>query len=447
MRKIIIYNTFSKKKEVLKLNKLIIYVCGVTVYDFCHIGHARIFIFFDIFVRILNLFKIKVKYIRNITDIDDKIISVAIKKKKTYRFISKFFIEKMLFDLFKLRLVEPTFEPKATSFISNIIKLISFLENNFYAYQGLDKDVYYDILKNPFYGMLSNFVLSTSKVGFKNLNVLNKKISLDFALWKNSIDFWASPWGFGRPGWHSECAAMSLYYSNYGIDIHSGGKDLLFPHHENECAQTYPLKRVNFVNIWMHVNHVFFDNEKMSKSIGNYIFIKDLLKKFNEEYLKFFFLFSHYRKPVFYNENRFIKTSLILNKIYFLMLKKKKNVCICKNLKIKFLNILKNDFNTPKVLFLLLQIMKKINKNKNFFSYVSQKYIFTLNVLFRYLGVLKYSPIIFLRSFNFLKHAKLIDYLIKKRLEARINKNWIIADNIRRRLEKMGVTINDNKIV
>jgi cysteinyl-tRNA synthetase len=441
-----IYNTLTKKKEYINQSSVIIYSCGVTVYDYCHIGHARIFIFFDSLIRYLNFKGISVIYIRNITDIDDKIIYKSFKFKSSIKVVSDYFVDKMHDDTKCLSLFEPTFEPKATNFVKSVINLISFLKNEKFAYIGIDKDIYYDVYNNSCYGILSKVILANAKVGSKNLRLLNKKVDLDFTLWKSDDAFWQSPWGFGRPGWHSECSAMNLYYSDTKIDIHSGGKDLLFPHHENELAQIYPVKGLDFIRTWMHIGHVKIFGEKMSKSLNNYFLIKDFLKKYNEEYLRFFLLFTHYSKEIDYSENKFKKTIKILNNLYKILLNHKCGCTFIVEVKNKFINFLDSDFNTSAALTVLFDLVKQIKSYKNLLCEKSQMEIFTLKYLGNTLGLLKYSPKFFLYEFSKVKKKNIIKELIKKREIARGQKKWELADKLRLKLCKLGVIINDKKI-
>lgn len=437
-----LYNTLTKKKEKFFRSNIIIYSCGITVYDYSHIGHARIFIFFDTFIRYLLFLKINVNFIRNITDIDDKIINKAFNNNVSVKKITKYFINSMHKDNKKLKIFEPSFEPKATSFILNIIYLISFLQKKKNAYKNIGEDIYYNIKSNKFYGKLSGSVLQYIKLGVKNSKVINKKFDFDFTLWKSDNKFWASPWGFGRPGWHSECAAMNLYYSNDFIDIHSGGKDLLFPHHENELAQISSIKSFDFIKIWLHVGHIKVNNEKMSKSLGNHLFLKTILKKFNEEYLRYFFLLTHYRKEINYSFFDFKLSNKSLDNFYNILFKLKYKTKIDVHFLDKFKNILNEDFNTPGAIAILYEIIGKIKSIDNYNSIYVQKLIFTLRYLGRKIGIFKYNP----KKFLFKKiniKQDVIFSLLKKRAFARKKKDWILADKIRETLVGYGLQIID----
>lgn len=443
-----LYDTLSSKKIKFFGNRVYIYSCGVTVYDYCHIGHARIFIVIDVFIRFLKKLGLNVFFVRNITDIDDKIISKAFKKKISFFSLSKFYIDKMHLDIKNLKLLEPTFEPKATNFVKNIIFLIFLLCNKRYAYNGLNFDVYYNICKNYKYGILSNINLVESQIGDKN-TFFNKKFDLDFVLWKNDFNYWSSPWGFGRPGWHTECAVMNLYYFDKGLDIHAGGSDLLFPHHENELAHFSAIKNFDFIKSWMHIGEVRVDKVKMSKSLKNFILIKKFLDNYNSEYLKFFFLLTHYKGVINYSFESFNNSVRSLNNLYKVL--KKNNIenfdcCIIDSFKIDFFNALKNDFNTPKAISILFKISSIIKSYKSENIIYLQNLFYTLKFLGNVLGIFMYDPNKFLNIRNKQRSSKYINTLIAMRNEARKNKNWVLSDKIRFKLLKMGIELNDRKI-
>lgn len=444
-----LYNTLSSKKKKYFDNNVYIYSCGVTVYDYCHIGHARVFIVLDAFVRFLKFLGLNVTFVRNITDVDDKIIFKAVKKKSSFNSVSKFYINKMHLDIKKLNLLEPTFEPKATNFIKSIIFLIFLLNEKKHAYKGLNFDVYYNISNNYKYGFLSNVNLIDSKLGYRN-SVLNKKFDLDFVLWKNDFNYWCSPWGFGRPGWHTECAAMNLYYFNDGLDIHVGGVDLLFPHHENELAHFFSIKNFDFVKIWMHVGEVKINKVKMSKSLNNFILIKNFLRKHNPEYLKFYFLLTHYKGIVNYSFDNFNSSIKSLNNLYRVLKSyDMKNTVydVIDSFKVNFLNSLSNDFNTSGAISILFRISSLIKCYKGNDCFYLRKLQYTLKYLGNILGILRYNPKKFLKTKVKRKSSEYIKNLIFKRNEARKNKNWILSDKIRFKLLKMGVNLRDKKII
>lgn len=430
-----LYNTFTQKKEMLIGTCVNIYSCGITVYDHCHIGHARTFIVFDAMIRYLLKYNININFVRNITDIDDKILLKAFKNKKSLNAITNNFVDEMHVINEQLCLLSPTFEPKATMFIKNIINLVKFLKSSDYAYVAGNNDVYYKITRNCHYGVLSNSVLDQNLVFNRKKHFTSKSFNFDFTLWKSDVKFWSTPWGAGRPGWHSECAAMNLYYFQNKIDIHSGGKDLIFPHHENELAQILPVKGLYFIKIWLHVAHVNVDNKKMSKSLSNYVLVKNVLKKYNEEYLRFFLLLSNYKKKINYSDFEFRKAIKALNNLYNGLLKLKYVNFVHKTFKAKFFTALDDNFNTAKAISILFEILRQSDHDI--------KLLFTLKYLGNILGLLKYNPKYFLRV---KVKKKIVRKLIKKRDIARKEHNWILADNLRFRLERLGCKIVDKKI-
>ncbi len=435
-----IYNTLTQKKEIITKKTIKIYTCGITVHDNCHIGHARFFVVFDVITRYLTFKQFKIILIRNITDIDDKIIKKALIKNISIKNITTIFINKMHCNNKLLKLIEPTFEPKATNFISNIIQLINILKKKQYAYIGLNNDIYYNIRKYKSYGVLSKTIQSQSKISVKNL--LGKEYDLDFTLWKNDKLFWKSPWGNGRPGWHSECAAMTLYYGENMIDIHGGGKDLLFPHHENELAQINIVKNFDFIKIWMHIGHLKINKQKMSKSLNNYVLIKNLLKIFNEEEIRFFFLLTHYRKSISYSINVIEKTTISLKNLYKNI---KKNNMIDKTMLDEcyvsaFFLALNDDFNTPKAVSILFEINNNIKHNSDLMYKVKLQN--TLYYLGNIIGLFNYNYIIKKKTKI---NKKKLDLLINKRMLARKNYNWVLADSIRLYLNSKNIILIDNK--
>lgn len=433
-----IYNTLNKAKEEFKPGiEIIIYTCGITVYDYCHIGHARSFLFFDSIVRYLNFLGYKIILIRNITDIDDKILNKARDKKKSFKFITKKYIKNMHFDISKLNLIEPTFEPKASMFIHKMLDLIKMLNEKGYAYIDSFKHVYLSVRKITDYGVLSNRSLKE--------NVLSFTSEEDFVLWKsdNSFRKWKGFYGYGRPGWHTECAAMSIYYAKECIDIHSGGVDLVFPHHENELAQTKSFYGKNIVKFWMHVGQLKFQKKKMSKSLNNFILIKKFLDLYNEEYLRFFLLLSHYKKSINYSDDVLIKTNKSLDNLYKMLLNfNNKNFDLDRPFNEKFLNCMNNDFNTPKCIAILFEILNKVKKKSDINDVEAQNLIYTIKFLGNIIGLFKYDPRDFLdKKFNIPRNVL---NLVKKRHAARGDLNWQLADDIRCELFSLGFKVNDH---
>ncbi len=316
-----VYNTMSGKKEEfvpLQENKVGMYVCGVTVYDLCHIGHARSAIIFDMIYRYLRYRGYEVTFVRNFTDIDDKIINRANQEKTDYKTIAERYIREFEVDMGGLGLEKATIEPRATDHIPEMIRLVSTLVENGYAYQG-GSDVFFSVGRFKDYGKLSKRNLEEMQAGARVEIDEKKENPLDFVLWKGSKPgepFWESPWGKGRPGWHIECSVMSMKYLGETFDIHGGGKDLVFPHHENEIAQSEGATGKIFARYWIHNGFINIDKEKMSKSLGNFLTIKEVLKQWHPEVLRLFFLSSHYRSPLDYTEESLKEAKSGLDRFY-----------------------------------------------------------------------------------------------------------------------------------
>jgi cysteinyl-tRNA synthetase len=426
-----IYNTLNKKNESIKNNIIKIYTCGITVYDNCHIGHARLFLLFDSLIRYLNTLNKKIIFIRNITDIDDKIIKRAKEKNINIKKLTEKFIKCMHDDTKKLNIIEPTYEPKATSFIKEMIELIKKIKKK-YTYKNKQSAIYFEVNKLNNYGILSNQKNKSIKQSYQN----NKKNKNDFVLWKNFKKkekiYWQTPWGKGRPGWHTECAAMTMYYSNDYIDIHGGGQDLLFPHHENELAQCIASGKEDFIKIWMHVGQLKIEKKKMSKKLGNQILIKDLLKKYNEEYLRFLILSTNYKKSINFSHETLKKIKITLDKLYKIKDSvKNEKININPEIHKLFNDALENNFNTQKAIAILFKKLKEKNDIEIKYSIIE---------LFKKIGLLKYDTLK-IKNLN----IENIKTLITKRNEARKNKNWTLADKIRQKLIKFNIKIKDQK--
>ncbi|MFI4847318.1 MAG: cysteine--tRNA ligase [Candidatus Makana argininalis] len=448
-----IFNTKTKTKDIFipKNNKIInIYVCGVTVYDFCHIGHGRTFLIFDIIIRYLIYKGYKVNYIRNITDIEDKIILKSIKYKKYFKNISNNMINKMQIDFDKLKIIRPNYEPKVTDYINLIIKFILQLLNKKHAYIAKNGDIIFNIKTYKDYGKLSKQKLSKLNLGYKIKNNVFKKKHLDFVLWKicnKKEPGWISPWGYGRPGWHIECSTIKLFLGN-NFDINGGGTDLIFPHHENEIAQSNCIYHKNKFGTWMHTGILTVNNKKMSKSKNNFYYIKDITKKYNYEIIRFFLLSSHYRNKLNYKEKNIKQFSKALKNLYFSL--KDTNTSLntngCENFILEFNKAMDDDFNIPAAYSVLFKISNQINKLKNKNSKNVNKLASTLKMLGNILGLLEQEPYIFLKNKNNNKYNEYyILKLIKKRNLARKDKKWYISDKIRKKLYNIGVILEDDK--
>ena len=451
-----IYNSLSNKKEIFKPihgNQVRLYVCGMTVYDFCHIGHARSMIVFDVIVRYFKLLGYDVLFVRNITDIDDKIIKRAIENQESTISLTERFIDALHEDTAALGLLSPDEEPKATNYIDNMISLITILLDKNFAYIAEGGDVYFDVRRFKEYGKLSHRNLEKLKAGVRIEVTDVKRYPLDFILWKMAKPGepkWPSPWGEGRPGWHIECSAMSTHLLGQPFDIHGGGVDLKFPHHENEIAQSEAACQQSFANIWMHVGLLQVNNEKMSKSLGNYYTIRDVKETYHSETIRYFMLSSHYRSPVNYSAENLNQSFQALSRLYLclledLSLKLDLSSHLIKPFLEKFFEAMNDDFNTPEALAVLFEISHEINRLS---SQGMMEDAILLSNLLKYfgnvLGILQSDPKVFLQGkFSSTDNAK-IEQLIMTRTQARKERNWQLADEVRVELQTMGITIEDS---
>ena len=482
-----IYNTLTGSKEEFKpLNekKVGMYVCGVTVYDLCHMGHARSLVVFDVIFRYLTYLGYRVTYVRNFTDVDDKIIKKANEEGVECRSISEKYIREFYRDTDALGIKRATFEPKATMHIKEIIAMIEKLEQNGYAYR-VDGDVFYSIDKFKGYGKLSGRDIEELKAGARVVVDDRKSNPLDFTLWKGSKPgepFWESPWGKGRPGWHIECSAMSTRYLGDNFDIHGGGRDLAFPHHENEIAQSEGATGKPFANYWIHNGFVNINSEKMSKSLGNFFTIQEVLKRYHPEAIRLFLLSKHYRSPIDYSEENIREANDGLDRLYATIESMDELIRINKKMKGKQLAIeekklsesereiyrvvndlperfqgaMDDDFNSALATGYLFGVIKDMNRylNEKFKPNPASVTILdfsrnTLRQLGKILGILTLDAGEYLKSQRLRMVEKLrisqedIVGLIEKRGEARKNKNWSEADRIRDELAKQGIILED----
>ena len=444
-----IYNTLAKQKQPLtpiKPNEVSIYVCGMTVYDYCHVGHARVMIVFDIVVRYLRHLGLKVNYISNITDIDDKIIQRANENGEDFNELTNRFIQAMQEDSDTLGVLRPDTQPKATQFIPEIIAMIQDLLKNNHAYITNSGDVCYSVLSFTDYGNLSGKKIEELRAG-ERVNVdESKENSLDFVLWKmakQNEPSWDSPWGAGRPGWHIECSAMSTVCLGNHFDIHGGGMDLQFPHHENEIAQSEGATGEKFVNIWMHNGFVRINDEKMSKSLGNFFTVREVLKKYQPEVLRYFILTSHYRSPLNYSDADLDSAKQALTRLYTALRGLNTNeTCIDDSYNQRFTAVMDDDFNTPEVLAILFELSHVINKDRTDDLPLANQLASELKRLGGIVGLLQTDPEVYLQGIE--QDSAAIEQLIADRKTARQERNWAEADRIRDELQQQGIVLEDN---
>lgn len=449
-----IYNTLSQRKEELvpiEKGKLKIYVCGITVYDYCHLGHARMLVAFDVVVRYLRGAGFDVTYVRNITDIDDKILKRAQEENALFSDITARFIKAMHEDEEALGIVRPDQEPRATAHIDEIIAMIQSLVDKDAAYRADNGDVYYSVSNFPGYGKLSRKKLDELLDGARIEVGELKRDPRDFVLWKASPDDgvgWDSPWGYGRPGWHIECSAMSTCALGDNFDIHGGGMDLIFPHHENEIAQSEAATGTRFANLWMHNGPLRIDGEKMSKSLGNFFTVREVLKEHDAEAVRYLLIASHYRSPISYSLDTLVQAQKSLERFYNCL--KDLDVAHAKTLtnsrfEKAFRAAMDDDFNTAGAVSVLFEIVSEINRQKKEDPDCANQLGGLLVRLAGVLGILQSEPEEFLRrsaAGTELDHGE-IDRLVAARDQARADKDWQKADEIRDRLAALNVVVED----
>ena len=444
-----IFNTLSGKKEEFKpieSNMIRMYICGMTVYDDTHIGHARTFLSFDLIVRYLRSVDYEVLYVRNITDVDDKIISRANELNLSPSELTQKYIDSMHEDFESLGMIKPDLEPRATENISSIISLIETLIKKGHAYES-ESDVYFSVESFDSYGKLSGRNLEDMLSGARVDINLDKKNPSDFVLWKKDTEGlkWDSPWGPGRPGWHIECSAMSMDALGETFDIHGGGSDLKFPHHENEIAQSECATGRAFAKLWMHTGSLRIDKEKMSKSLGNFITIKEALGNNSPEVLRYFLISSHYRSPLNYSDKSIDEARNSLDRLYNSIkdLNYNKIDFTKGEYTERFHNAMQDDFNTPSAISILFEMAKEINffkkekKSEDANALASELYN-----LSKILGILEESPEKYFQTGISFSDEEIQD-LISKRNEARSNKDFKLSDKIRDHLLDKGITLED----
>ncbi|MBT3888104.1 MAG: cysteine--tRNA ligase [Nitrosomonadaceae bacterium] len=447
-----IYNSLAKCKQnfvPLTANKVKLYVCGMTVYDYCHLGHARVMVVFDMIVRWFRDSGYEVTYVRNITDIDDKIIIRAQENQETIETLTGRFIRAMNEDSSALGVLPPSFEPRATQYIESMISMIQILIEKDFAYAAANGDVFYAVDKFPDYGKLSGKVAANLNAGERVAVNPHKRNPLDFVLWKAvkaNEPFWTAPWGKGRPGWHIECSAMCENYLGEHFDIHGGGQDLQFPHHENEIAQSEAAHDTPFVNYWMHNGFVRVDNEKMSKSLGNFFTVREILANYQPEVVRFFILRAHYRSPLNYSDSHLEDAKNALDRLYTAL---KGNIVTNKpkldwnNIHAqRFMGAMNDDFNTPEAIAVLFDLANETNKKS------LKQGADLLKGLGGILGLLQQDPQQYFQDDASLGDSaytsEQIEDLIQERVTARKEGDYARADQIRKDLFNAGVVLEDN---
>ncbi len=448
-----IYNSLSRKKEPLRPlipNQVRMYVCGMTVYDYCHLGHARVLVVFDLVYCYLQSLGLEVTYVRNITDIDDKIIARAAEQGVAFTELTERFIAAMHEDAAALGVLPPTIEPRATAHITEIIALIERLIAHDHAYVAANGDVYYAVASFAGYGRLSGRDPADLRAGARVEIDEHKRDPLDFVLWKAAKPgepSWESPWGVGRPGWHIECSAMSTHCLGEQFDLHGGGADLQFPHHDNEIAQSEGATGKPFVTMWMHNGFVRINEEKMSKSLGNFFTVREVLTRYPGEAIRYFILASHYRSPLNYDERNLDQAQAALTRCYTAL----RGLPECppaggEAFRQRFQAAMDDDFNTPEAFAVLFELVREINRLRE--SDLSQAAALgaELRALGALLGILQQDPEHYLRLSTAtagLSDAE-IDQLIAQRAAARARRDWAEADRLRQTLSDAGVVLEDS---
>ena len=444
-----IYNSLTRQKEVfvpLVPGKVGMYVCGMTVYDFCHLGHARVMVAFDVIARYLRHRGYDVNYIRNITDIDDKIIKRANENGEPFDALTERFITEMHKDAELLGIEAPNAEPRATAHIDGIVSMTETLIEKGFAYAASNGDVYYSVRKFDGYGKLSGKILDELEAGARVEVEERKQDPLDFVLWKAAKPeepHWDSPWGIGRPGWHIECSAMSTCCLGNTFDIHGGGPDLKFPHHENEIAQSEAATGQRYVNTWMHAGAVRVDGEKMSKSLGNFFTIREILDKYPAEVVRFLLLSSQYRSAINYSEDSLKEAQTKLDRFYNTLagIEVGEVADISNEYSERFHASMDDDFNTPEAIAVLFELARAINKA----SGAEQAALAgQLKFLGSVLGCLQSDPQSFLQGGGDEDEAAWIESMIVKRADAKKARDFAVADAVRDELLAKGIVLRDS---
>lgn len=450
-----IFNTLTRKKEEFKpiqVGKVGMYVCGITVYDLCHIGHGRTFVVFDVVIRYLRYCGYKVDYVRNITDIDDKIIRRAGENGETNQQLTDRMISEMHHDFDTLNILRPDHEPRASQHMKAIKELIAQLLNKGHAYVASNGDVMFAIGSDNNYGVLSRQDLEQLQAGARVEVGNSKRNPMDFVLWKMSKPGepnWSSPWGLGRPGWHTECSAINSALLGDHFDIHGGGSDLMFPHHENEIAQSTCAHAGPYVNVWMHAGMVIVDRKKMSKSLGNFFTVRDVLKLYDAETVRYYLMSAHYRSQLNFSEENLKQARVALERLYISL----RGTDITAQptggeyFMIQFTAAMDDDFNTPAAYSTLFDMAREVNFLKAENSLTAQGMAATLRYLGGVLGLLKQDPESFLQNTSFIEDEwrKKVAELIQLRNDARKTHQWKLADQARDQLTEMGIVLEDGR--
>jgi cysteinyl-tRNA synthetase len=448
-----IYNSLSKRKEVfepINPGEVRMYVCGMTVYDYCHIGHARVLVVFDVVYRYLKYLGYQVTYVRNITDIDDKIINRAIENGEAYDHLTARFIQAMHEDADALGVLRPDLEPRATDTMGPILEMIESLQRQGYAYQAANGDVYFEVSKFANYGQLSGKKVAELRAGERVEVDTDKRDPVDFVLWKSAKPeepSWPSKFGDGRPGWHIECSAMANSLLGNHFDIHGGGQDLQFPHHENEIAQSECSNGEKFVNYWMHNGFVRVNEEKMSKSLGNFFILRDVLDNYRAEEIRYFIVSSHYRSQLNYSEEQLDNARAALQRLYAALQDTQPAEWPADSeYQHRFEAAMNDDFNTANAIAVLFDLVREINRAKSEQLPQRHELASLLRHLGGVLGLLQADVEDYLKSqagHSVGLSDSAIDDLIEARLRARADKDWANADRIRDELSAAGIIIED----
>ncbi|WP_404339180.1 cysteine--tRNA ligase [Pseudoalteromonas mariniglutinosa] len=447
-----IYNTLTRQKEQFKPmieGKIDMYVCGITIYDYCHIGHARTFVGFDVIVRYLRHIGYDLKYVRNITDVDDKIIKRANENGEPINDLTVRMTKAMHEDFDSLNMLRPDIEPTVTDHIPDIIAMVERLIAKGHAYIATDGDVLFDVSTFAQYGALSQQDLTMLQAGSRVEVAQDKQDPLDFVLWKKAKagePSWSSPWGEGRPGWHIECSAMSSKHLGEHFDIHGGGSDLQFPHHENEIAQSCCANNGKYVNTWIHTGMVQVNKEKMSKSLNNFFTVREVLKEYDAESVRYFLISGHYRSQLNYSQENLDQARSSLERIYTALRGVTPIACeLADNEYVaKFRKAMNDDFNTPEALPVLFELVKELNRVKESDAQQAGQLAFVLRSIAEVLGVAQQQPDAFLQGGQDHDEVAHIEALIVKRNQARANKDWAAADEARDALNALGVVLEDS---